>query len=558
MRNVIDLKDHPSLIPQYIELRNRYVELLLTTPVDLEGTRTWLTRETVEVRCLVEGEVLIGSVILYLDRDGEVAFFVREPGRGAGTQLLNVIGEVARERKQDRVWGWVLLENDPARRAFLKAGYALEGISVRIREGKSLAGYILEKRLGHAGDDADLGPASKAAPVAGFLPFALPSIGEEEIAEVVDSLRSGWLTTGPKTKRFEDEFARYIGAPFALAVNSGTAAMHLALEAIGLQEGEYVATSPFTFTATAEVIRYFNAHPLFVDVDPATGNIEPTELARVMVQARKDGKRVRAVLPVHFGGRACAMDDILSIARDHSLKVIEDAAHAFPSSYGDQRVGTIGDLTCFSFYATKPIATGEGGMVTTADGEAERRIRTMRLHGIDRDVWGRYSTSKPSWFYEVVAPGFKYNLTDLASSIGIHQLRKAEVFRARREAIAKRYAEAFSGFPVTLPGTAGLPPGSIHAWHLYVMQLDLDRLAIDRDRFIGWMSERGIGTSVHFIPLHLHPYWKAKYGFVPGDFPASLELFGRCVSLPIYPRMSDGDVGRVIEAVQEILTAASL
>jgi dTDP-4-amino-4,6-dideoxygalactose transaminase len=391
----------------------------------------------------------------------------------------------------------------------------------------------------------------------GFLPFALPSIGEEEIAEVVDSLRSGWLTTGPKAKYFEEEFARSVGVPYALAVNSGTAAMHLALEAIGLAEGEYVATSPFTFTATAEVIRYFNAHPLFVDVDPATGNINPSELERVVDKAQREGKRVRAVLPVHFGGRACAMDDILSIARKHSLKIVWDAAHAFPCSWGDKMVGKVGDLTCFSFYATKTITTGEGGMVTTEDGDFERRIRRMRLHGINRDVWDRYTSSKADWFYEVVDPGFKYNMTDIAAAIGIHQLRKAETFRFRRETIGKRYTEAFSDLPIFLPGMIGLPLGSIHAWHLYMVRLNLDRISIDRDGFIKRMSEMGIGTSVHFIPLHLHPYWRNKYSLAPEDFPASLDLFRRCVSLPIYPRMLDEDVDRVIEAVREILTAAA-
>ncbi|TFH29360.1 MAG: GNAT family N-acetyltransferase, partial [Deltaproteobacteria bacterium] len=530
------------------------VDLLLTEPVTVEGTTQWLRDGKVEVRCLLEKGLLKGSVILYLDRDGEVAFFAGEPGKGIGTRLLAIVENVAREKGLGRLWARVLTSNEPARRAFLKAGYELDGSADGSWRGKPYEVHVFRRRI------PVLGPERTATVREGkrdFIPFALPSIGEEEIAEVADSLRSGWLTTGPKAKRFEEEFAASVGAPFALAVNSGTAAMHLALEAIGLAEGEYVATSPFTFTATAEVIRYFNAHPLFVDVDPATGNIDPSELERVVARARREGKRIRAVLPVHFGGRACAMDDILSIARNHSLKVVEDAAHAFPCSYGGRKVGTIGDLTCFSFYATKTITTGEGGMVTTADGEFERRIRMMRLHGITRDVWDRYTSSEADWFYEVAAPGFKYNLTDIAAAIGIHQLRKAETFRLRREAIGLRYTEAFSGLPVRLPGTIGLPPGSIHAWHLYVLRLDLDRLSIDRDGFIERMAKMGIGTSVHFIPLHLHPYWKERYGFSPEDFPASLDLFRRCVSLPIYPLMSDEDVDRVIEADREILTATT-
>lgn len=390
-----------------------------------------------------------------------------------------------------------------------------------------------------------------------FIHFSLPSIGEEEIAEVVDSLRSGWLTTGPKTKRFEEEFARYVGAPFALAVNSGTAAMHLALEAIGLAEGEYVATTPFTFTATAEVIRYFNAHPLFVDVDPATGNIDPAALERALKKASREGKRVRAVLPVHIAGRTCDMDAIMALAGEYSLKIVEDAAHAFPSSWGNKSVGTIGNLTCFSFYATKTITTGEGGMVTTASEEYARRIRTMRLHGIDRDIWDRYSSSKPKWYYEVVAPGFKYNMSDIAASIGIHQLRKREIMRGRREEIARRYGEMFADLPVRLPGDGGLPPGSVHAWHLYVLRLEIEKICITRDRFIELMAQKGVGTSVHFIPLHLHPYWRTKYGYLPNEFPSAMDLYHRCVSLPIYPQMSVEDAGRVIDSVREILTANS-
>jgi dTDP-4-amino-4,6-dideoxygalactose transaminase len=387
-----------------------------------------------------------------------------------------------------------------------------------------------------------------------FIPFTRPSIGEEEIAEVVDSLRSGWLTTGPKAKRFEEEFAASVGAPYAIAVNSGTAAMHLALDAIGLAEGEWVVTTPFTFTATAEVIRYFNAHPLFVDIDLKTGNLDSGLLSQALDRAESEGKRVRAIMPVHFAGHPCDMDRIMELAGERSLKVVEDAAHAFPSSYGGSMIGTIGDLTCFSFYATKPLTTGEGGMVTTSEEGYAERIRMMRLHGINRDIWARHSSEKPNWYYEVAAPGFKYNLPDVAAAIGIHQLRKAEKFRLRRQEIASKYEAAFSGMPVSLPSDADLPPGSRHAWHLYVIRLDTGRLAIDRDQFIERMAERGIGTSVHFIPLHLHPYWKNRYGFSAEDFPVSLSLYRSCVSLPIYFGMTDENVATVINATREILS----
>ncbi len=384
-----------------------------------------------------------------------------------------------------------------------------------------------------------------------FLPFALPDIGQEEIDEVVDSLRSGWLTMGPKAKRFEEEFASFVGVPCAVAVNSGTAALHLALDAIGLSAGEFVITTPFTFTATAEVVRYFGAHPLFVDIDPDTLNIDPSRIPGVAAEAVSSGKRIRAILPVHYAGLPCDLSSIRNVARVHALKIVEDAAHAFPASYRGGRIGSHGDLCAFSFYATKPLATGEGGMVTTSNEDYAVRARTMRLHGINCDVWDRYSSATPKWYYEVIAPGYKYNFTDLAASIGIHQLRKAERLRQRREGIARQYTEAFRDLPVILP--PGPADGDVHAWHLYVIRLRLDDLGIDRNRFIELMAKRNIGTSVHFIPLHLHPYWREKYGFLPEDFPVSLAAYRCCVSLPIYSRMTDTDVARVIESVREII-----
>ena len=384
-----------------------------------------------------------------------------------------------------------------------------------------------------------------------FLPFALPEIGPEEIEEVVDTLKSGWWTTGPKTLRFEQAFAELIGVPQALAVCSGTAGLHLALEAGGIGPGDLVITTPTTFTATAEVVRYLGGEILLADIDPKTFNIDPQQIERIIEGRKAQSSKLKAIIPVHFGGQSCEMDPIMTIARDRGLKVVEDAAHALPSTYKDQKIGSIGDATVFSFYVTKTLATGEGGMVTTASEETARRIRVMRLHGISQDAWDRYTSTKPKWYYEVVAPGFKYNMPDIMAAIGIHQLAKVERFQKRREAIARVYEEAFRDLPLRTPFVAR--PADTHAWHLYVIQLELEKIKITRDEFIEKMAARGIGTSVHFIPLHLHPYWRDRYGFQPEDFPVALEGYRRAVSLPIYSRMTDAEVERVIEAVSEIL-----
>lgn len=383
------------------------------------------------------------------------------------------------------------------------------------------------------------------------LPFALPDIGEEEIQEVVDTLKSGWLTTGPKTALFEKEFAEFVGTPYALAVNSATAGLHLALEAIGVGPGDKVITSPYTFTASAEVIRYLGADPVFVDIDPRTFNMDPSLLESKIKILTDQGSKPKAILPIHVAGQACDMERILPIARQYELKVVEDAAHAVPCTCGGKMIGTIRDATVFSFYVTKPIATGEGGMITTASEKMATRMKTMRLHGINRDIWDRYRSTKPNWYYEVVEPGFKYNMPDLMAAIGIHQLKKTNRFQQRREAIAARYTEAFSDLPLKPPFVAN--PQDTHAWHLYVIQLELEKLNINRDEFVEKMAERGIGTSVHFIPLHLHPYWRDRYGFKPEDFPVALDCYQRAVSLPIYTKMTDDDVDRVIQAVREVL-----
>ena len=389
-----------------------------------------------------------------------------------------------------------------------------------------------------------------------FLPFALPLIGEEEITEVVDTLQSGWLTTGKKTVAFENQFGEFVNASNALAVNSATSGLHLALEAIGVGAGDAVITTAYTFTATAEVIRYLGADPILVDIDPQTFNIDP-ELIR---QEISKNDNVKAIIPVHFAGQACEMDEILAIAKEYDIKVVEDAAHALPTTYKGTTIGSISDITVYSFYVTKTIATGEGGMITTENKDYLARMKTMRLHGINRDVFDRYTSDKPSWFYEVVEPGFKYNMTDVAASIGIHQLKKARDFQQRRAWIADKYNQAFGDLPITTPHVKR--PEDKHAWHLYVLQLDLASITVDRDKFIELMVEQGIGTSVHFIPLHLHPYWRDKYNYQADDFPVALDVFTRAVSLPIYPKMTDADVDRVITAVktvcQQITTASKL
>jgi dTDP-4-amino-4,6-dideoxygalactose transaminase len=380
-----------------------------------------------------------------------------------------------------------------------------------------------------------------------FLPFALPEIGEEEIAEVVDSLRSGWITTGPKVKRFEEAFSAFIGGGVdSVSCNSATAGLHLGLEALGIGAGDQVLTSPYTFTATAEVVRYLGADPVFADIDPLTFNLDPAA-AR---DAARRCERLRAIIPVHFAGQSCEMDALGTLAREHGVPVMEDAAHSLPATFRGRAIGTLSEVTVFSFYATKTIATGEGGMVVSANSALLQRVRTMRLHGINRDVFDRYTSTAPKWYYEVVAPGFKYNMPDTAAAIGIHQLRKAWRFLERRREIARRYDRELAGLPLRTPHVTR--PDDVHSWHLYVLQLDLESLTIDRDRFIEAMAERGIGCSVHFIPLHLQPYWRDRYSLRPEHFPVASDVYRRAVSLPIYTRMTDDDVGRVIAAVRDV------
>lgn len=382
-----------------------------------------------------------------------------------------------------------------------------------------------------------------------FLPFALPDIGDEEIAEVTEALRSGWVTTGPKTKQFEAEFATAVGASHAVAVNSCTAALHLSLEAVGIQRGDEVITSPYTFAATAEVIRYFDAHPVLVDVDPLTLNLDPNLLERAITA------KTKAIIPIHIAGLPADLDAIQEIAARYGLPVIEDAAHAFPCETKGRKIGSLSDATCFSFYATKTMTTGEGGMICTESQEIADRCRIMALHGISRDAWKRYQADG-NWYYEVLLPGYKYNLTDIASGMGLAQLRKSEAMWSRRKEISDLYNAAFSSIRELQTPTDS--PDAKHAWHLYMLRLNLDLLKIDRAQFISSLRRENIGASVHFIPLHLHPYYRQNYGYIPESFPVATREYQREISLPIYSRMSDQDVDDVIRAVCSVVQESRL
>lgn len=376
-----------------------------------------------------------------------------------------------------------------------------------------------------------------------FLPFSPPLIGEEEISEVIDTLRSDWITTGPKTRRFEAEFAQYFGAPGALALNSCTAGLHTALVALGVGQGDEVITTPMTFAASVNVIEHVGARPVLVDVEPDTLNIDPAKVEAAITS------RTKAIIPVHYGGHPADLDPLYALAEAHGLAVLEDAAHALPAKYKGRWIGSGKNPVAFSFYATKNLTTAEGGMLT---GEPEfiERSRVIALHGMSRDAWKRYDKGG-SWFYEVVLPGFKYNMTDIQAAIGLWQLKKLEAFQKRRRGVIEAYNQAFGKLEI-LEAPIERPEVE-HAWHLYVLRLRPGALSITRDQFIEELKSRNIGTSVHFIPIHLHPYYRDKYGYRPEDLPIAYDNYTRMLSLPLNPRLSDQDVADVIEAVLDVI-----
>ncbi|TGL44285.1 DegT/DnrJ/EryC1/StrS family aminotransferase [Leptospira perdikensis] len=389
-----------------------------------------------------------------------------------------------------------------------------------------------------------------------FLPFALPSISEDAIEEVAQVLRSGWVTSGPKVKQFEMEFGDFVGSKETIAVNSATAGLHLALEAIGLTSKDAAITSAITFTATTEVICYFGAEPILTDVDPIHNLMTPETLRETIktkcvwngkeLKSKKTGKQIKAILPVHLAGYTCDMENLMAIAKEYNLYVIEDAAHAFPAVHKEKMIGTWGDFTVFSFYATKGITTGEGGMVTTSHKEAAERIRKMRLHGINRDAFNR-----PGWYYEVVDAGYKYNMTDIAAALGVVQLNESHGFWERRTEIAKHYNQEFSSLRgIKLPKEDS---NGIHSWHLYRIEVDPKIAKVGRDTLVEELKERNIGTSLHFIPIFEHPYYKKTFQYNRKEYPNACLMYDRSVSLPLFAGMTKSDEKDVIDAVKDIL-----
>lgn len=380
-----------------------------------------------------------------------------------------------------------------------------------------------------------------------FIPFSLPELGNDEVNEVIDTLKSGWITSGPKVKKFESDFQSFIGNNVhTIAVNSATAGLHLALEALGLSKGDEVIVPSLTFTSTAEVARYLGADVKLVDIDPKTLNIDIDAIRNAITP------KTKVIMPVHYAGLSCDMDKIFKIAREFDLKVVEDAAHALPSTYKDKKIGSLNsDVTVFSFYANKTMTTGEGGMVVTRHLDLANRMKIMRLHGIDRDAFDRFQSKKPSWYYEIIAPGFKYNMTDIAAAIGIHQLKRLPKFLEKRNLLAKRYFKALIDLPLIFP--VGNSEMGSHSWHLFVIRLK-DNIGISRNDLIDFLSSKGIGTSVHYVPLHRQPYWRDRYHLTNNQFPEADKAYLSMVSIPLYTAMSYDQQDRVIQALHEALT----
>ena len=388
------------------------------------------------------------------------------------------------------------------------------------------------------------------------IPFFKPSIGQPEIDEVVNCLRSGWLTTGPKSKQFEQEFAAYLQRQHAVAVNSCTAALHLALEAIGLKAGQRVVVPTMTFAATAEVVRYFNATPLFADCRPEDFNLDVVDAAQKIESARTCDEEVVAIIPVHYGGQIGDVDGVKALAAKYHLRVIEDAAHCCPAYYRDNEVspwktvGSSAEISCFSFYANKTITTGEGGMACTDSPEHAERMRLMSLHGISRDAWKRF-TADGNWYYEIIAPGYKYNLTDIAAAIGLHQLRKASQLHEMRRQWAEYYFELLNEVEELVLPT--VMPNRIHSWHLFPIRLKLDRCGLGRAEVIAELKKAGIGTSVHWMPLHLHPYYRQHLGCGPEDYPCASAIYPELITLPLYPELTAADIEYICWNLKEII-----
>jgi perosamine synthetase len=383
-----------------------------------------------------------------------------------------------------------------------------------------------------------------------FLPFSRPSIGEREKRAVLEVLDSGWLTTGPRTKAFEAEFAAFVGARHAVALNSATAGLHLALEALGVGPGDEVVVPTWTFASSAEVAVWLGARPVLVDVDPVTLMATPEAILAALTD------RTRAVVAVHLAGDPGRLVELAAILADRGIPLVEDAAHAFPSRLADGRLaGTVGTVGVYSFYATKTITTGEGGMLVTEDAEIADRARLMSLHGISRSAWNRYAAAG-TWAYDIEAPGYKYNMTDLAAALGLVQLSRADELLAARRALVAAYRDAVAASPVADLVELPIDPGPQHAWHLFIVRLQLDRLTIDRAEVIAQLRDRNIGTSVHFIPLHRHPYYRETWGTEGDAFPNADREFERVISLPLWPGMERSDIERVVSGLGEILDPA--